>query len=272
MKKIKEERVKFQIPGNKHIDFKIRKTNTNVGRHWHNYFELEIIVGGYGKEVIGGKEFEVFPGCCYLLSMEDYHSVEIYETLEILHLSFDENFLTEEQLERILNNKSLPFSVLEPENLEVIKNLFLVCKAEYDAFSGESRCLKKLIECLLIKVLDSFSMSEKGNMREMSEALRSAVLYIHTHFQKPISLDEVAQVAKYNASYFSSIFSSEFRVTFSEYLTSLRINYAKRLLRSTDEGIEQIGKRCGFCSPSTFLQAFKKSEGKTPSAYRAYKK
>ena len=268
MKRIKEERLKFTIPGNKHIVFEVKTSKGIVPRHWHNYFELEIIIGGKGRETICGKECDIFPGCGYLLSMEDYHSVNTEEELEILHLSFDEHFIKKEQLEKILMNKGLPYFVLTGSNFEIIKSLFLVAKAENDAFGEKSICLKTMVECLVEKILDSFPKENGAVADRVSVTMRDAVLYIHTHFQKPITLNEVALVANYNSSYFSTAFKTEFGVTFSEYLTKLRVDYAKRLLISTDEVVNEIGKRSGFFSPSAFLQSFKKYENITPTAYR----
>ena len=268
MKKVKEERLKYAIPDNKHIVFEVKRSKGIVPRHWHNYFELEIIIGGRGKETICGRECDISPGCGYLLSLEDYHSVNPEEELQILHLSFDEHFIKKEQLEKILMNKAHPFFVLNDTNFEIIKNLFLVAKAENDAFGEKSICLKTMVECLIEKILDSFPKENKMGAERVSATMKDAILYIHTHFQKPMTLDEVARVARYNSSYFSAAFKAEFGVTFSEYITKLRIDYAKRLLVSTDEVVNEIGKRSGFLSPSTFLQRFKKYENMTPTAYR----
>ena len=221
-----------------------------------------------GKETICGKECDIFPGCAYLLSPEDYHSVNTEEELEILHLSFDESFIKKEQLERILMNNGILYVVLEKVNFEIIKNLFLVAKAENDAFGENSLCLKTMVECLIEKILDSLPREKETGTVRVTGTMKDAVLYIHTHFTKPISLDEAAQVAKYNSCYFSTAFKAEFGVSFSEYLTKLRVDYAKKLLISTDEVIKEVGKRSGFSSPSTFLQSFKKYECMTPNAYR----
>lgn len=268
MKKMKEERLKYVIPDNKHIVFEIKTSKGIVPRHWHNYFELEIIVGGCGKETICGKEIDIFPGCGYLLSMEDYHSVNTSEELEVLHLSFDESFIKKEQLEKILTNKGIPYFILENENFQIIKNLFLVAKAENDVFGEESICLKTMVECLIEKVLYSFTKESGIGTDRVSATIKDAILYIHTHFQKHIALKEVACVAKYNTSYFSTAFKTEMGMTFSEYLTKLRIDYAKKLLISTDEAVKEIAIRSGFLSSSTFLQSFKKYENMTPTAYR----
>ena len=268
MKKRKEERLKYAIPDNKHIVFEVKTHSMRMPRHWHNYFELEIIVGGKGRETICGKEYDIFPGFGYLLSMEDYHSVNTEDEFQVFHLSFDEHFIKKEQLEKILMNKGVPCFVLEGENFEIIKNLFLVAKAENEAFGEESVCLKTMIECLIEKILYSFPKENGVGTERVSATMKDAILYIHTHFQKPITLDEVASVARYNSSYFSTAFKTEVGVTFSEYLTKLRIDYAKKLLVSTDEVVNEIGKRSGFLSPSTFLQSFKKYENMTPTAYR----
>jgi YesN/AraC family two-component response regulator len=125
-----------------------------------------------------------------------------------------------------------------------------------------------MIECLIEKILYSFTKENGIGAERVSATMKDAILYIHTHFQKHITLDEVARVAKYNSSYFSTAFKADVGVTFSEYLTKLRVDYAKRLLVSTDEVVNEIGKRSGFLSSSTFLQSFKKYENMTPTAYR----
>jgi len=58
---------------------------------------------------------------------------------------------------------------------------------------------------------------------------------------------------------------------FSDYINSLRVDEAKKLLKNADfeaYTIVAIGLECGFNSKSTFYTAFKKFTGQTPTAYR----
>ena len=64
--------------------------------------------------------------------------------------------------------------------------------------------------------------------------IRQAKEYIEHHYANPdLSLNEVAAQANLSASHFSSVFSQETGQTFKEYLTEIRINKAKELLRMT---------------------------------------
>jgi AraC-like DNA-binding protein len=55
---------------------------------------------------------------------------------------------------------------------------------------------------------------------------------------------------------------------FHEYVQEVRMEEAKRLLRSSRQSVAQIARECGFSSSGYFIRAFKKGLGKTPQQYR----
>jgi len=57
-------------------------------------------------------------------------------------------------------------------------------------------------------------------------------------------------------------------MTFTEYLITMRLNYAKELLKYTDESINEITFFCGMNNVSHFINLFKEREGMTPLQYR----
>ena len=71
-----------------------------------------------------------------------------------------------------------------------------------------------------------------------------------------------------SASHFSLVFSQETGQTFKEYLTELRIQKAKELLRSTPERATDIAYQVGYNDPHYFSAAFKKKTGLSPTEYR----
>lgn len=54
----------------------------------------------------------------------------------------------------------------------------------------------------------------------------------------------------------------------NEYLTSIRLNRAKELLKTTSLELTDICRQCGYADQSTFIRAFKDKEGITPGKYR----
>jgi two-component system response regulator YesN len=86
------------------------------------------------------------------------------------------------------------------------------------------------------------------------------------------SLDFFAEKFNITPSYFSRLFHRSVGVPFKEYLTAVRLEYAKQLLAENVLPIIDVGYECGFNTPSQFYRAFKKESGMTPSEYRKKKK
>ena len=99
--------------------------------------------------------------------------------------------------------------------------------------------------------------------------LKSAVDYIDSHYMEDeISLNTVANVANVSANHFSALFSQNMGQTFIEYLTTLRMNKAKELLRCTGMRSSEIAGEVGYKDAHYFSYLFKKTQGMTPSDYR----
>jgi two-component system, response regulator YesN len=94
--------------------------------------------------------------------------------------------------------------------------------------------------------------------------------YLEQHFTDPdLSLNDVAAQANLSASHFSAVFSQEAGQTFKEYLTEVRINKAKELLRMTALKSADIAFQVGYNDPHYFSSVFKKNTGFSPIEYRS---
>lgn len=83
-----------------------------------------------------------------------------------------------------------------------------------------------------------------------------------------MSLELVSDLLGMNASYFSTMFKRGMGVNFIDYLTELRVEAAKELLRDPLRPSGEIAGLVGYESPSYFTRAFKKKTGLTPTEYR----
>lgn len=100
--------------------------------------------------------------------------------------------------------------------------------------------------------------------------VRTATEYLHDHFAEPsLSLTEVCAELSVSVSHFSERFKSITGQTFVEYLTELRIERAKEMLRTGDRKSYEIAPAVGFRDPHYFSSTFKKVCGVTPTQYRA---
>jgi two-component system response regulator YesN len=107
----------------------------------------------------------------------------------------------------------------------------------------------------------------KGQYVDM---IRQTKEYIDRFYQDPeLSLNKVATLANLSMSHFSVVFSQENNRTFKEYLTEIRMNKAKELLRMTALKSADIAYRVGYNDPHYFSTAFKKHTGLTPTEFRS---
>jgi Response regulator containing CheY-like receiver domain and AraC-type DNA-binding domain len=105
-----------------------------------------------------------------------------------------------------------------------------------------------------------------GNIK--NEYLKKIVVYINQNFYKEISIQSLSQEFSMNPNYVSQLFTKEVGMTFTAYLTNLRIDYAKRLLLKTEYPLSEIVNKCGYTDYFYFIRVFKKMTGLTPSHFR----
>ena len=105
-------------------------------------------------------------------------------------------------------------------------------------------------------------------VKKSREAVGLAIEYMEEHFRESCSLKDVAAFAHFSPVYFHGIFRLATGKTPYEYLFSLRIEEAKRLLITESIGMSEIAERSGFTSQAYFNYSFKKATSLTPSEYR----
>jgi two-component system response regulator YesN len=99
--------------------------------------------------------------------------------------------------------------------------------------------------------------------------MMKAEAYIHEHYaDELISLDAVCKHVSMSKSYFSLLFKSYNSETFIGYLTRLRVEKAKEMLKHTDLKTYDIADRVGYADPQYFSLIFKKTTGMTTTEYR----
>ncbi|MFX3633577.1 MAG: helix-turn-helix domain-containing protein [Candidatus Pristimantibacillus sp.] len=92
--------------------------------------------------------------------------------------------------------------------------------------------------------------------------------FIDDNYMYDLNLTMIAAKFNYNPSYFSELFKEKVGKTFIQYVTEVRMTYARRLLEDTTLGLWDIAEFTGFSNPSYFSSKFKKIFGVSPSDYR----
>ncbi len=136
-------------------------------------------------------------------------------------------------------------------------------------FEAIKRC--KTLDVLLDYLASSLQQlagEEKQRSSGGSDLIRKAKAYIQAHYNTEISLESICAHIAVSKNYFSSLFKKETGMNIWDYLTSVRLEQAKRLLTTTSLKNYEIASRIGYENPSYFTKMFKKSFGQLPQEYR----
>jgi two-component system, response regulator YesN len=118
-------------------------------------------------------------------------------------------------------------------------------------------------------VLTDELIKEEYKIKQTSaDLMDTAIDYIKNHFEQDLGIEQVAEHVGLSVSYFSNLFKQRTRVTFLEYLTDVRVNYACLLLENLELKTYEIAQKVGYTDQRYFSQVFKKKMKKTPSEYR----
>jgi AraC-like DNA-binding protein len=102
-----------------------------------------------------------------------------------------------------------------------------------------------------------------------ADLIDSILTYIKENYRRDLSLNQLADDVYMSVPYLSKIFKDYTHETFTEYLTSVRIEASKELLNNTNLKIIDISQDVGYTSVQSYIRAFKKITNMTPSEYRS---
>ncbi len=238
--------------------------------HWHDYIEMELITSGEGEQRLNGKSFRLQRGTVSIIRLTDCHSVTPKNNLRFINFSLDERLLYEDVLRALSSlNKELCVQI-NPSDFHTLEGISLLCLNEAGKEKPNKKYIKTLLKALFVKLFEAADIRCEESSKDSTRLtpIRRSIEYIHSHFRENPSLSEVAKIAGYNPSHFSVVFRKETGETYSKYLNSLKLDYAKELLGYTDLKFEEISLECGFTSYANFLRVFKEKNGASPSEFK----
>ena len=249
---------------------------------WHYHPELELVYvrGGHGRRHVGSHIGHYQDGDLILLGSN------------LPHLGFTDRLTHNEKETVVQFAPSFPnYEFLELPEMRQVKDLMHRSRNGI-SFTGTTRTvqggrLERLIELpplgrllLLVDILNELAHSHEytylnaeGFHLEVEthgyERFNQLQEFIGQHFDRDISLDEVAGVASMSVPAFCRYFKKTTGKTFVTYLNDFRIVYACKLLADDHSTIQNVAFDSGFNSVSQFNRAFKKHTGQTASEYRS---
>lgn len=250
--------------GQRHISVK-RNVYESYPQHWHDYFELEVVTQGTGTHYYNGTAYTLEKGDIYLLTPVDFHEIKADTSIELINVSFDNVWLSEDIRSFLYASN---FHKMRKTEEKEYRQFVAATELLQQECEEDGPCIRQLLEYILSRFmqLNQYRTSREVN-KEYMNGIMKAVEFIEQHFRERITLEMLSQVSGYHPTYFSKMFYKVTGENYIERLTSLRINYAKMLLK---KGIS-VSETCfasGFGSLSNFVAVFKKRCKMSPSEYR----
>ncbi|NOU68788.1 AraC family transcriptional regulator [Paenibacillus sp. LMG 31461] len=123
----------------------------------------------------------------------------------------------------------------------------------------------------LLSLIQTSGEITKEISENSSSLIQKAKRFMREHYAEPITLDMIAAHCELNKYYFCRLFQRSEQSTPLKYLRDRRMEAAISFLRTTELSVNEIGKVCGFESPSYFGKIFRQYMNMTPKEYRMKK-
>ena len=151
-----------------------------------------------------------------------------------------------------------------------IKQMFREMLEEYNKNTNYKEIiLQGMLYRLLTTIYENkLDVSVTRYKSPLTEPILKAIYYIENNYDKNITLESIAKEVHFSFSYFSRLFSSQLGMSFTEYLTNVRIRHVKRQLIQTNKSVMEIALDTGFCHGDYLSSKFKNKTGMTPLEFR----
>lgn len=256
-----------------------------IEEHCHDFLELVYMYRGKCVHTIDDGEYPVSHGDMLMINYNQRHAVKGDSSVEFINILIKPEFISSnldrpdnafsllslkefEEFRRIVNEKNcvISFSGGERSNLEAL--ILSLRKELSDRSPGWQLAVRSQLNLLLITVFRKMSLVREP-VGQLSETL---LAYIRQHCEEKLTLKELAIQNNYNPSYFSRLFRQYTHMCFTDYLRTVRLEEAKRLLQFSDTKINDIYPKVGYSDKTRFFKDFRRFVGMSPLEYRKSKK
>lgn len=247
--------------------------------HYHQYIELIYVLEGTLSVFTDNKRFDLQKDSLLIIYPNELHAFKAYGVNKYIAIKFLSDILrTREQstneLEYLLNlNKyNNRHTRIIPGNKD-LRNLMEDSMKMYDCNTYTSELyIRSNIICVCAQILDFWKQNNELTMvKTASESsniqiIKSIISRIPEN--TAIRTHEAAAICKMSDGHFSRLFKSLTGTTFTQYVKSVKIGIADRLLKSSDMSITEIAHSLNYATSSHFIEDFRKEKGISPKQYR----
>ncbi|MCF7837590.1 MAG: AraC family transcriptional regulator [Candidatus Marinimicrobia bacterium] len=192
--------------------------------------------------------------------------------LDIFYISFTWNL--ESEYIRQVNNRTI--QAIPQERRIAMSLLFDPLQQDCGALDSPTKMLAeaRVFTILMFLLREAFVQQESAELVETNGArgrllLHEAKKYLRKHFAECIALGEVAAALRISPCHLSHVFSREDGFSMFSYLTQIRLEKAKTLLRDATFNVSEVARAVGYEDANYFAKVFRKHTGLSPREFAA---
>lgn len=261
--------------------------NYVMDMHTHDFFELNVTIGGSGAHYANDKCYEINAGDVVIVPPECYHGYYQTSELNVFHVLLHKNYflkyagdLNTLSAFRILFNETTPSAKrtvpvfhIDGEPYDRILNLLwqldeLERRTNLSAERSDYLLSYSLTFALIVLLCKEYTRRYVSEDRSGDTGMIAASEYIHKNYAQKITLDELCNIGMMSKTVLCEKFKQYYGFTPLEYVNRYRILVAKNMIIETNKSITEIAQETGFFDASHFLKTYRKYENVNPTDLR----
>lgn len=266
---------------------KLHKINCNeIGKtlfshHWHPHLEFIYVISGEARVDCNSSSYHIRKGDLIVVnSNELHHGIALTDDLLYYAIIVDPAVLHSQSADAIETKFIIPLiqNQLWIQNYVAQDNqvkplLFAIVDEITERPFGYELAVKSLLYQLLLHLLRNYvrkvALENDYHPRIRNlERFTPVFQYIEKHYNKEITVEQLAALAGLSRYHFSRLFKELTNKTITEYINQIRIEKSEYLLRNTTMNISEIAHASGFNDIYYFSRTFKKNKNISPSQLR----
>lgn len=245
-----------------------------VSSHSHDdYYEISLVTDGEILNIVNGEFFKQSVGDVILIKPGVTHridsignSVSKHYNIAITRRYFEGFIQNKKYIKNLLEIKDAIFIHLKEEFYNFIKDVIdRIDNANYNSLNFT------LVETVLYTIISAIMLSESSDEQSLTKIThfcQDAITKINNYSYTTLQATEIYKLYPVSHTAFISEFKKLTGKTLVSYLQSKKLDYAKRLLLTTDYSVLEISSLLNYDSLSYFIRIFKDEYNLTPFQYR----
>ena len=238
-------------------------------KHWHRSIEIFALFEGELEFYVDEARYSLRPGEFMLVNSNEIHSIfspKRNQTVVLqIPLTTFEKYYTDEKFIYFSHSSRLQ----DEEVMHLLRDMYHTYHEKPCGYELKVQGQFYMLLYILVTKYRETDVNEKviQNSRKL-DRLSQITAYMEENYREDISLESLAEIFGYSATYLSRMFRKYAKTNYKACLDDIRLEHAVKDLADTRRPIGEVVLRNGFPNSRAFVKVFKKRYGMLPKEYR----